>query len=344
MGNLKTALFYVTRGLDTFVSYWSGYRLTPKPSVLYLELTYRCTLRCSFCERWKVGPGLASSELTTEQIKKTISDAHRIGVRYLGLTGGEMFLRRDVLEIGKYARSLGMNVTAATNGTLINEKNIKEVADSFNSVAISIDGMKRETHDLLRGVVGAYDLAMRAIDLLQSVGLPVTVNMVVNSQNFAEIDDYVEFFTKKKVHVQLTPVHDYATSFLKVKEEIKQIDLPAFNAEWQRLSEKYSFLSRGFYAHVPTFLSKPSDLHPLFTCFAAAAVFFINPYGDVFPCEFYRVRMGNVKEEGLVNIWKKARKLRCLVASSKRPCVCWTHCIVPLNIKLTKYIALKKSV
>lgn len=340
---LKNAKFYASRGLQTAVSYWSGYAIAPRPSVMYLELTYRCTCKCAFCERWKVGPQMASQELTTEEIKKLLKDAYEIGVRYVGLTGGEAFLRKDIFEIGKFTKSLGMNVTVASNGTLINEKNIDEIANSFDSVAISVDGFKKETHDSLRGVSGVYDAALNAIDLLKAKGLPVTINMVVNNQNFIEIEDYLEFFSKKGVHIQLTPVHDYAVSFLKVNENIKNFDLAKFNQEWARLSLKYPFLSRGFYRHVPTFLSSPKSLLKSFTCFAGTAVFFVNPLGDVFPCEFLRSKMGNVRENSLKKIWNDATKLRRHISSPERPCICWTHCIVPLNNRLTKYIALKKG-
>lgn len=340
---LETAQFYLTRGLHTLASYWSGYAITPRPSVLYLELTYRCTCKCAFCERWKVGPAKASEEMTTEQIKALIADAKKVGVRYLGLTGGEAFLRPDIFEIGRFARSLGVNVTVASNGTLINEKNIDEIARSFDSVAISVDGFRPETHDALRGIAGVYDKALRAIELLKGRGLPVTVNMVINNQNFKEIDSYVEFFSKKGVHIQLTPVHDYAVSFLKVNENIKNFDLDAFNKEWARLSTKYPFLSRGFYQHVPTFLATPKSLLKAYSCFAGSAVFFVNPYGEVFPCEFLRAKMGNLKQESLSVIWRRAVKLRRSISSKNRACICWTHCIVPLNNRLTKFIALKKG-
>lgn len=328
----------------TFISYWSRYKIVPKPSVMYLEVTYRCTCKCSFCDRWKIGPEMASKELTTEEIKKLLKDAYGIGVRYVGLTGGEAFLRKDIFEIGAYARSLGMNITVASNGTLINESNIGDIAKTFNSIAISVDGILPETHDSLRGVAGVYAKALNALDLIKEHRIPVTINMVVNSQNYPEIDKYLEFFSGKGIPIQLTPVHEYAGSYLNVKKSIKDWDISKFNGEWQRLTEKYPLLRRGFYRNVPNFIEDPKKLKEAFTCFAGAVVFFVNPLGDVFPCEFLRVKMGNVREQPLKEIWGKAIKLRQNISSSARPCICWTHCIVPLNIKLTKFIALKRAV
>lgn len=85
---MQTLWFYLTRGIHTFFSFWSRYSLVPRPAVMYFELTYRCTCKCKFCERWKVGPGLAREELTTEEIKRTLKEAYNLGVRYLGFTGG----------------------------------------------------------------------------------------------------------------------------------------------------------------------------------------------------------------------------------------------------------------
>ena len=344
LDKLRTIGFNLVRGPLTFVSYWSGYAITPKPSVMYLELTYRCNLRCGFCERWKVGPSLASQELTTAQVKRILTEAYRIGVRYLGLTGGEVLLRRDIFELGQFAKKLGMNVSIASNGTLINERNIDSVLSSFDSVAISFDGVSATTHDSLRGVPGAFEAALATLTRLTSHKMACGINMVVNRQNFREIEDYINFFSKSVKHIQLTPIHNYEVSYLKVKEELQGIDIDEFNKEWSRLSRKYPFLTRGFYRNLPLFLSDPTRLHSAFVCFAASAVFFVDPYGEVFPCEFYRQSMGNLKEKSLVEIWREAGQLRRLISSPQRPCVCWTHCIVPLNIKLTKYIALKKSV
>lgn len=341
---LKLAYFNATRGLHTFAAYWSGYRVVPKPSVMYVELTYRCTCKCSFCDRWKIGPEMASRELTTEEMKKLFKDAYGIGVRYVGFTGGEAFLRKDIFELGEYARSLGMNITVASNGTLINEGNIERIAKTFNSIAISMDGFKKETHDSLRGVEGVYDKAMRALELIKQHKLPVTVNMVVNSKNYLEIDDYLAYFQSKNIPVQLTPVHDYAGSFLNVNQNIKNWDVGKFNAEWQRLTQKYPLLTRGFYQHVPKFIEDPKSLTHVYTCFAGSVVLFVNPLGDVFPCEFLRSKMGNVSEKPLKQIWSEALELRKYISSPKRACVCWTHCIVPLNIRLSKYIRFQSSV
>lgn len=342
LNRFKTLFFYIVRGIETFISYWSNYSFTPKPSIMYMELTYRCNCRCKFCERWKIGPQAHQKELTTEEVKKILIQAYKIGVRYVGFTGGEPFLRKDIFEIGKFAKNMGLIATLASNGILINENNIKEIVTAFDSITISVDGILKETHDALRGVEGAYVLAMDALDLLKKWRMPIAVNMVIVKQNFMEIDKYILFFSKKRIPIQLTPVHEYETSYLKVNEDLKQIDMKKFRKEWTDLSKKYAFLNRRYYKYIPTFLSKPNKLLHSYICFAGAVMFFVNPYGEVFPCEFNRNSMGNVREEQLAVIWEKAREIRRNIASPERPCICWTHCVVPLNNRLTRFVALRR--
>lgn len=341
---LKNYLFYFIRGIETFVSYWSGYLIPPKPSVMYLEMTYCCTCRCGFCERWKVGPKLAKNELTTAQWKRFLTQARRLGVKNIGFTGGEPLLKKDIFQIARFAKKLGFNITLATNGTLVNQKNAKKIAAIFDSVAISMDGTNAQTHDAIRGVRGVYNLATNAIRLLKEEGITVTVNLVITQKNFMEIDEYIKFFSQRRIPLQLTPVHEYEKNEFKVKKALKRIDLKKFRQEWYRLSRKHKFLNCGYYRQVPTFLSQPHRLRRAYTCFAASASFFVNPYGEVFPCEFLRTPLGDLKKESLASIWKKAQKIRKYISSSERSCICWSHCVVPLNDRLTRFIALKKGV
>lgn len=344
MPKLKDLSFYLGRGIHTGAAYWSNYRIIPKPSVMYFELTYRCTCRCQFCERWKIGSKLAKNELTTSEVKRVLTDAYGLGVRYVGFTGGEAFLRKDIFEIGRFAKELGLNVTVASNGTLIDENRAKRIAENFASVTISMDGIKRETHDFIRGVKGTYDRAMRALDLLEKNHVPIAVNLVITKKNILEVDRYIDYFSKRKIYFQLTPVHQYEAGYFNVKKDLKDIDLKKFQKEWKRLSSKYDFLNNFFYKQVPTFLSRPDKLLGAYTCFAGAVMFFLNPYGEVFPCEFRRVSMGNVKKDSLESIWKRAQTMRRSIASNQRGCVCWTHCTVPLNSRLSRYICLQNTV
>ncbi len=338
----RDLFFYLNRGIYTFISYLSKYKIPPKPSVMYLELTYRCTCKCGFCERWKIGPRLTKNELTTEEVKRVLSEAYQIGVRYVGFTGGEAFLREDIFKIGKFARDLGLTVTVASNGTLINEDNANKIARTFASITISVDGARAETHDSIRGVKGTYKKAMIALFLLKKRKVPVAVNLVITKKNYKEIDQYIQFFSNKNIPLQLTPVHEYKNNYFKVDEELKQTDIKKFEKEWQRLSKKYNFLNNYYYKHVPTFLSLPDKLLHSYICFAGAVMFFINPYGEVFPCEFKRYSMGNVKKESLSTIWVKAQNLRREISSSKRSCLCWSHCVVPLNHRLTRFFSVDK--
>lgn len=340
---IRNSIFVATRGLQNFLSYWTNYTIPPRPSVMYLEMTYRCNCRCQFCQRWQTGPEQMHNELSEQEIKDLLDQAYSLGVRYLGITGGEALLRPDTLPLARYARSLGMSVVLASNGVLINESNVDLIRESCDSVTISMDGINSQTHDQIRGVPGVYEKAMAAIKLLKSKCFSVAVNMVITKNNYREIDDYISFFGQLGVPLQLTPVHEYEENHFKISPELQGLDFSAFESYWHDLSSKHFFLRSFFYKYIPEFFRQPDHLGKKFVCFAGSAMFFVDPYGNVFPCEFYRKSLGNIRERSLDKLWESALSLRRLISSPKRPCVCWNHCVVPLNKKLTKFIALKKG-
>lgn len=329
---------YVLRGAETFVSFHSNYRILPRPSAMYVELTYRCNCRCKFCERWTVSPDEVKEELNQEEVKRLLAAARGLGVRFVGFTGGEPFLRKDIFEIARFARRIGLSTTVASNGTLINRENVKEVASLFDSIAISMDGINESTHDLHRGVKGTHARAMNAIALLAEHRIPVAVNMVVTQKNFTELDQYAQHFAERGIAFQFTPVHSYETSYLKADNKLLQIDLDAFEKIWTNLLSKYRSLRSPYYKSVPAYFSRPERLVESYVCFAGTVTFFVNPYGEVYPCEFNRVSMGNVKKEPLSAIWRNGQRIRREISSPERSCLCWVHCSVPLNIALTVFI------
>jgi len=94
------------------------------PEEVRVELTKRCNLDCSFCFN-KNNAGAVKNELSTKQIFSVIDNIKNSGIESVRFTGGEPFLMKDLEVILKYAKSKGLYIILNTNGTLINDKNIK---------------------------------------------------------------------------------------------------------------------------------------------------------------------------------------------------------------------------
>ena len=111
------------------------------------KLTYNCNLRCKMCPFWK-RPSSDCNLLQEKAILKQIFNSGACGVAF---EGGEPLLRKDLVEILAFSRSLPLHTSLITNGTLLKSR-IDEIAPYINGVVyVSLDGLEK-THDAIRGV------------------------------------------------------------------------------------------------------------------------------------------------------------------------------------------------
>jgi radical SAM protein with 4Fe4S-binding SPASM domain len=160
--------------------------LARTPEYAFFEITEACNLRCLHCE---ADAGRADpAELTTEEALGAAAQLAAAGCRQVNLTGGEPLARRDWETIARGFAGLGVEVTLASNGTLIDEETIgRLVAAGVRNVAVSLDG-DRERHDALRvparrGSGSPFDGAVRALRLLAASPLRSAVVTVLHRGN-----------------------------------------------------------------------------------------------------------------------------------------------------------------
>jgi radical SAM protein with 4Fe4S-binding SPASM domain len=164
----------------------TGARADSGPVVVW-NSTKTCNLECVHCYA-DAEPRKFAGELTTAEAEAMIRDLATIKVPALLISGGEPFVRPDVLELAELAMSLGIRVTFSTNGTLIDKKKAERIAKiGVAYVGISIDGGE-ERHDHFRGKKGAYQAAVRGIRNCRDAGIRVGVRFTVTKENLGEID------------------------------------------------------------------------------------------------------------------------------------------------------------
>lgn len=118
-----------------------------------------------------------------------MDDLKGFHVPVLILSGGEPLMRHDIFDISRRAKQMGFYVGLSTNGTLINESNIEQIAAiGYDYVGISIDGL-RATHDRFRRLEGAYDASMHAIRLCHARGIKVGMRFTMTQDNAAELPE-----------------------------------------------------------------------------------------------------------------------------------------------------------
>jgi len=208
------------------------------PMQVSVEVTRRCPLECQHCyNNLPMGDQDARSrEMSTEEHFHMLDELVEMGCFWLLYTGGEIFARKDFLQIYTYAKQKGFLITLFTNGTLINEK----IADYLVewppfAIEITLYGRTKETYEALTQIPGSYEKCLRGIRLLRERGLPLKLKTVATSINKHEISAMRQFAEEElgvdfKFDAQINPRIDCSQSPLAVRltpEEVVALDVHA---------------------------------------------------------------------------------------------------------------------
>ncbi len=159
----------------------------PPLKSLFIQITHRCNLDCTFC----AASGAPSDvEIPALEVLRVVKAGQSLGLDYVFFTGGEPFVRSDFERILKDTVQLGVRVAIATNGSLLSRFDLgwmSRVPTNSISLAMSLDGAKAETHDVLRGCSGAFQRTMASIRRAVGLGIPVVIQTLLQRGNAQEI-------------------------------------------------------------------------------------------------------------------------------------------------------------
>jgi len=283
-----------------------GYAVHP-----VFEVTSRCNLRCIHCHARGGEP--LYEELDTDEAKHVIESLTSVKeFRTLIFTGGEPLVRNDIFDLTEYARSLGFNIIYATNGTLINKEVAKRMRKSgVLGAAISIDSVDPKRHDYFRGVPGAWKRAIDGIKNVLSEGMYLQVNITISKFNINELEDLILFADKLGAHVILL------YTFVSVGRGEVNKWLALSEEEFVKVIEKTADLQGNvklviapvaapwYYAYLASKFKIPVSFLKRFVtgCITGRGMFYIKPNGDVWPCPFIPITVGNLLKESAYKIW-----------------------------------------
>ncbi len=169
------------------------------------ELTYRCNFQCLHCylppERRSLKAG---KELSGRQVFSILEQMRDIGVIFVGFTGGEVFLRKDIFDILDYSKRLGLQTIVLTNASLIDEKTAAALGRlSLNKVDITVHAMDEKIFDSISGVRGSAEKVFRAIRLLRRNKVPFSLKSCGMQDNVSQIPKVNAFARKLGVIYRL---------------------------------------------------------------------------------------------------------------------------------------------
>jgi len=297
------------------------------PLQVSIEVTRRCPLECLHCyNNLPMGDLDAKQrEMTKEEHFRVLDELVEMGCFWILYTGGEIFARKDFLEIYTYAKKRGFLITLFTNGTIINE----QIADYLKewppfAIEITLYGRTRETYEALTMIPGSYDRCLRGIKLLKERGLPLTLKTVATSINkhevmsmrrFAEEELGVEF----KVDGQINPRIDCSQSPLAVRltpEEVVALDMstPKGVGEYRKLAERELNFER----------PRLSTIDTIYFCGGGVNSFAINALGEIAICTMSQRETQGIRGVEVRQVWEgRIQDLRSQKRTRLTKCV---HC------------------
>lgn len=276
--------------------------------IISWNTTNKCNMFCDHC--YRESGKEAGGELTTAEGKKLIEEIARAGFKIMIFSGGEPLMRDDIEELIAYAKTQGLRPVLGTNGSLITEKVAHQLkAAGLMGAGISLDSLDEVKHDRLRKLDHAWDLAVEGMKNCHKAGLGFQIHTTVMDWNQHEVESLTDFAVEmgavahhifflvptgrgEKIVDQALKREDYENLLIRIMTKAKEVPIeikPTCAPQFMRVAEQLGLNLR---------FGKG--------CLAGTSYCIIGPKGDVQPCAYMKMAIGNVKETPFDVIWAES--------------------------------------
>jgi len=244
-------------------------------------------------------------------------------MRFANITGGEPFLRKDINEIGRIIAGKCKRATIVTGGYFT--KKVIEFSKQNPTIGIrvSLEGLPHSSNKL-RGLSKGYDHSMRTLLELAETGLKdVGFSITVSDENYQDLLHLYQLAKHLKWEFATAVVHN-SYYFHKLDNEFEHAD--EIKREFGRLMKEFlrSRRIKNWYRawFVGGIINKIDNNRRLIKCAAAENFFYLDPFGEIRPCNVMEESLGNLKHASFEEIWnsEKAQVIRRKVNNCKHHC------------------------
>jgi radical SAM protein with 4Fe4S-binding SPASM domain len=292
------------------------------PTDVSIITTYRCQMRCKMCDIWE-NPTDSKREITAKELEMLPN------FKFVNITGGEPFVRRDLEDIVEVMYRKSDRVVISTSG--YHYKRILQMAKRFPNIGIrvSIEGLSQHNDDL-RGREGGFDRGLKTLLGLQEMGCKdIGFGMTVSNKNSGDVVWLHRLAKSLGMEFATAAFHN---SFYFHKDDNwidnQEVVINDFHKLIEALLKEKSPKSwfRAFFnLGLINYIRGGKRMLP---CEAGTANFFIEPYGDVYPCNgledrYWKENMGNIRDvDSFEELWhsEKSKKVRGLVSTCPKNC------------------------
>lgn len=261
-----------------------------------IEMTYQCILRCQWCYL----NNFSQQGLSRQELQKVADQLKKTGAVFALFTGGETFLRRDIIDVMTDFKDRGFALEAKSNGLLLSGALISQLADlELFNLQISVYGIE-DSQVSFMGRPYVFSQLAKNIREMVNQGLPISLAVLVGKHNIDDLDRYNKILLGLGVSEifyspYITPNRAGAGAEVNLRLSRREMD----EKFYPFLQKVNGFVSPNRYrAHCK---DAPA-------CYAGRDQVAIDPQGIVFPCLDLRLPLGNLKQESLDQILERRQQ------------------------------------
>lgn len=267
-------------------------------AILQFQYNYNCNFFCQHCCITKLRRPRGDRCFKIADIKELSRQADEMGLAHIVITGGEPLVFPDFDDIVRAIDPQKFYISSDTNGWFLDDARAEHLKIlGVDKIQLSLDSLAASEHDDFRKKSGAHEKALKAITAAQNAGLNIIVQTVVTKQRVRsqEFVDFLKFLNGQGVPVFVTyakPVGDWEGNF---------------NAMVNRDDMNYM---RGLEKQCNVFTHLTPSYNLDLGCIAVKRMVSITPYGDIMPCPYMHVSLGNFFKEPLREIIERGLNIK----------------------------------
>lgn len=295
------------------------------PFLIVWNLTKGCNLACKHCYEDAHVP--ARDELTSKEALEAVDKMADAGVAYIAISGGEPLTRPDLFDIANHIKERELAFSIATNGTLLTKENVKKLKDAnCLYIQISLDGATPETHNSFRGR-DSFERTIKGIENAVDSDIKVGVASTVTKLNIHEIPEIIDLTEKlgadifmyynfiptgrgkEIIDLDITPQQrENLLKYLASQVGKRKISLLTTAPQYSRVCAgmdcsisltHFDTLSQSDRFGTTEFLAEFVG-----GCGTSRLYCALEPNGDIEPCVFIPIKVGNIKHDDLIDVWQ----------------------------------------
>jgi len=283
-------------------------------AIIQFQYDYTCNFRCVHCSVKRFQGKKEGRFFTISDVKELSRQADEMGLAQIVITGGEPLIFPDFDDVVKAIDPQKFYIISDTNGWFLDAERAKHLKKiGVDKIQLSIDSLNAKEHDEFRRMPGSHERCLRAIEAAKKAGLNIIVQTVVTKQRVRskEFIGFLKFMNGKGVGVFITyakPVGCWEGNFdvLVNRDDMDYV---------RELEKKYN---------VFTHLTPAYGLN--LGCISVKRMISVTKYGDVMPCPYIHISLGNFFKEPLKKIIERGLKIKwfgkycdtCLIGENRK--------------------------